>query len=74
MANGGVQSMNDYRNWGEAVRHTALDPASVSGSVQPTARIDARTLLGDAREVILLLQGTEYRLRLTSKGKLILTK
>lgn len=37
-------------------------------------RIDAETLLGSGREVILTLHGTEYRLRLTSKGKLILTK
>ncbi len=66
--------MTDHRNFGAAARHTALDLASVSASVPPTARIDAHTLLGNAREVILVLQGSEYRLRLTSKGKLILTK
>ncbi|HEY4136531.1 MAG TPA: hemin uptake protein HemP [Alphaproteobacteria bacterium] len=31
-------------------------------------------LLGGQREMILTLQETEYRLRVTSKGKLILTK
>lgn len=47
------------------------------GASKPTGRIpriDVETLLGAQRELILVLQGTEYRLRLTSKGKLILTK
>jgi hemin uptake protein HemP len=37
-------------------------------------RIDARTLLVSGREVILVHKETEYRLRLTSNDKLILTK
>lgn len=37
-------------------------------------RVDAFDLLGKGRELIITLQDSEYRLRLTSKGKLILTK
>lgn len=37
-------------------------------------RIAVDTLLAGGREAILLHDGTEYRLRLTSNGKLILTK
>jgi hemin uptake protein HemP len=40
----------------------------------PIRRMNVQELLGTNREVILLLQDNEYRLRLTSKGKLILTK
>jgi hemin uptake protein HemP len=36
-------------------------------------RIDASTLLASNREVILVHKDTEYRLRLTSNDKLILT-
>lgn len=36
-------------------------------------RIDVRELLGDRREVLIVHAGREYRLRLTSNGKLILT-
>jgi hemin uptake protein HemP len=37
-------------------------------------RIDASLLLVSGREVILVHKDTEYRLRLTSNDKLILTK
>ena len=37
-------------------------------------RLLSRDLLADAQEVIIVHQGDEYRLRCTSKGKLILTK
>jgi len=37
-------------------------------------RIDASTLLVSGREVILVHKDREYRLRLTSNDKLILTK
>lgn len=48
-------------------------PRPASGT-KPARRIPARELLGSAREVVLLHGPDEYRLRLTSKGKLILTK
>lgn len=40
----------------------------------PAKRIALRDLLGGGREAVLLHDGAEYRLRLTSNGKLILTK
>jgi hemin uptake protein HemP len=44
---------------------------TTSGGIR---RVAAQDLLGSARELIITLQDNEYRLRLTSKGKLILTK
>jgi hemin uptake protein HemP len=38
------------------------------------ATLDVRTLLQGSREAVLLLDGEPYRLRITAKGKLILTK
>ena len=37
-------------------------------------RFDSRALLRQSREIIIEHDGTDYRLRLTSNGKLILTK
>lgn len=39
-----------------------------------TPRIPIESLLGDAREAIIVHNGEDYRLRITSNGKLILTK
>jgi hemin uptake protein HemP len=41
---------------------------------QPVRRIAVHDLLAGAREAVLLHHSGEYRLRLTSNGKLILTK
>jgi hemin uptake protein HemP len=38
------------------------------------ARVDATALLGGGRELVIVHHEEEYRLRLTRKGKLILTK
>jgi hemin uptake protein HemP len=43
-------------------------------SRQPVKRIAIRDLFEGGREAVLLHDGSEYRLRLTSNGKLILTK
>jgi hemin uptake protein HemP len=48
--------------------------AACSGSAGRTARIRVDELLSGAREAILIHRGQEYRLRITSSGKLILTK
>ena len=48
----------------------ATDPGLVSA---PT-RIDVAELTKGAREITLVHEGQEYRLRITAKGKLILTK
>jgi hemin uptake protein HemP len=43
-------------------------------AVAPLRRLTSEALLGGAREVILEHRGEQYRLRVTSNGKLILTK
>jgi hemin uptake protein HemP len=42
--------------------------------VRPVRRIAISDLMAGGREAVLVHDGTEYRLRLTSNGKLILTK
>lgn len=49
-----------------------LKTVRVDGATIP--KIDASTLLASGREIILVHKDTEYRLRLTSNDKLILTK
>jgi hemin uptake protein HemP len=45
-----------------------------SAGMPPVPRIDAGALLTSNREIILVHKDTEYRLRVTSNDKLILTK
>ena len=47
------------------------DPVSPSSN---RMRIDSRQLFASQNEIIIEHQGEEYRLRITSNGKLILTK
>lgn len=47
---------------------------SESRNSETVARIDVWDLMRGKREVILVYKGGEYRLRLTSNDKLILTK
>lgn len=49
-------------------------PRTDCAYLPPPRRIDIRELLGDGRELRILHGSEEYRLTLTSKGKLILTK
>ena len=49
-------------------------PAKQPISASPVKRIAVSELMGGGREAVLLHDGDEYRLRLTSNGKLILTK
>jgi len=42
--------------------------------VKPITRIPVSEILSGRREAVLLHEGSEYHLRLTSNGKLILTK
>jgi hemin uptake protein HemP len=47
-----------------------------SGSVPPQnelKKISSQTLLGTKKELVIVHNGREYRLRLTQNGKLILT-
>ena len=48
--------------------------APSDGSGPSVPRVPVRELLGGGREAVLVHDGAEYRLRLTSNGKLILTK
>lgn len=50
--------------------HAAAD----AGRQTPVRAIDSDALLGGAQELQIQHRGTLYRLRLTSLGKLILTK
>lgn len=56
---------------------SGLDSARLTQLQQPQQRLprlDARSVLQGCREVILVHGTAEYRLKLTSSGKLILTK
>ena len=60
-----------------------MDPERIAGTIReggieehaasPAAKVASRELLGDRGELIIVHAGREYRLRLTQKGKLILT-
>lgn len=45
-----------------------------AGKSETVKQMQVQELMGDDREVIIIHQGEEYRLRLTSNNKLILTK
>lgn len=50
-------------------------PDAPAPGSKAAARIDSRTLFrGGSREVVIAHDGTDYRLRVTASGKLILTK
>ena len=50
----------------------AAKPASASSQKEPK-RISSESLLGARKELVIVHNGREYRLRLTQNGKLILT-
>ncbi len=49
-------------------------PGSAASAPAQPRRMDSRELLGSSRELRILHDSHEYRLAITSKGKLILTK
>lgn len=49
-----------------------LTPVANAGA--PRRRLDVVQLMAGESEIILVLNGQDYRLRITSAGKLILTK
>jgi len=49
-------------------------PSSKAGGETGSRRIDSRMLFGDARMLPIHHEGSVYYLRITSLGKLILTK
>lgn len=62
--------MTAQPNDGKTAGRTAPHP----GGAATPRRVDIRDLLGGGRELRILHGAEEYRLTLTSKGKLILTK
>lgn len=62
---------------GETKSQTSVCGSSMSVATparpQP-ARVQAASLFGGGRELVIVHQEEEYRLRVTRKGKLILTK
>lgn len=52
---------------------TAVEQPPATAAPGP-ARWDVATLCGDTGEAILVHKGEHYRLRVTSRGRLILTK
>lgn len=64
-------------NKGSGRAEADADRSGPAGGPLPSARarrIDSKDLLGGAREIVIDHEGEHYRLRFTSKGKLILTK
>lgn len=59
-------------NSGEIKSQTEVCGDPAPSSLPP--RIHTKTLLGNSRELVIVHQEDEYRLRITRKGKLILTK
>lgn len=57
----------------EAARDRDLLGAAENAG-RPSVCVDSAELLGEAREIGILHRGELYRLRMTSQGKLILTK
>ncbi|OQW78653.1 MAG: hemin transporter HemP [Proteobacteria bacterium ST_bin11] len=51
-----------------------LSTATASETPQGRQRFDSRLLFGTQNEIVIEHKGDEYRLRITSNGKLILTK
>ena len=51
----------------------ALSETKPNLPVKAVSRIDSDALFGDRRELLIMHNGREYRLRLTQNGKLILT-
>ena len=57
----------------ETLRGKRKQPG-LAAAIRPVRRIEVHDLMAGAREAVLLHSDEEYRLRLTSNGKLILTK
>lgn len=64
-----MQGKDHAANRAPSAAATAGDGVSA-----PLPRISVRELLGDSNEAVLVHVDQEYRLRITSNGKLILTK
>ncbi|MGR9087205.1 MAG: hemin uptake protein HemP [Gammaproteobacteria bacterium] len=54
--------------------HPEAGATASSDSHLRTRRLSSRALFGDRNEVVIVHNNEDYRLRITSNGKLILTK
>lgn len=69
-----MQHRSEGQRWYDVmVKGGAARDAQASSSGSPR-RIRLRDILLEAREIIIEHDGQDYRLRITSRGKLILTK
>jgi hemin uptake protein HemP len=60
--------------WNMSKLSESSAPSSEAAARKPPQEVEVRTLLGAGREVVLLHNGERYRLRVTARDKLILTK
>jgi hemin uptake protein HemP len=60
-----------YKTIVKILPETPIQPAS--GSATTPFRVRSEALLGERRELVIVHNGREYRLRLTQNDKLILT-
>jgi hemin uptake protein HemP len=51
----------------------AMTRNAAGGTPQAPSRVCSEALLGQAKELVIIHNGREYRLRMTQNGKLILT-
>lgn len=70
---GSVDSFNENHYLWIVDRIVESKPIEQVGEHPLPARISSRSLLGPRRELVILHNGREYRLRLTQSGRLILT-
>ncbi|HTI86025.1 MAG TPA: hemin uptake protein HemP [Alphaproteobacteria bacterium] len=56
------------------LRGATASPQPEPASAHGVHRVDLAVLLGGGRELVIVHQNDEYRLRITRNGKLILTK
>lgn len=67
-----MQSAREIKQLDPGLGNSDASGASGTGTAPP--RLSTRQLFEACREVIIEHEGADYRLRLTSNGKLILTK
>jgi hemin uptake protein HemP len=61
-----------HQEWGTAATEPERS-AAIPTHIEPPRRVTSASLLQGHRQIVIEHVGREYRLRLTSKGKLILT-
>jgi hemin uptake protein HemP len=66
-----MQTMTSNQRTPQPASAAALAPASANGAAR--ARLTTEELFAGAREIVLVHNGREYRLRITQQGKLLLT-